>query len=94
MRVITAPKRDLQRARDDAIGRKRSLPGQQARILDALYRRADVLRTQLKPDVSACEPECSFAIVSHGGPACSVRAMRAVVTADHRNAVRLDQSVL
>jgi hypothetical protein len=54
MRLITAPKRDVQRARDDAIGRKHSLPGQQTRVLDALDRRADVLRPQPKPDVSAC----------------------------------------
>jgi hypothetical protein len=35
MRLITAPKRDVQRARDDAIGCKRSLPGHQTRVLDA-----------------------------------------------------------
>jgi hypothetical protein len=46
MRLITAPERDVQCARDDAIGCEGSLAGQQPRILDALDARADVLRPQ------------------------------------------------
>ena len=58
MRLITAPKRDVQRARDDAIGCKRSLPGHQTRVLDAAgsdhvgpfeERRAELLLDQTDP---------------------------------------------
>lgn len=65
MRLVAAAERDVQRARDDAIGRERSLAGQQPRILDALYARADVLRPQAKADIRAGEPERLLASVSH-----------------------------
>jgi len=54
MRVIAASERNVQRAPDDAIGRKGSVPGQQTLILDALDRRPDVLRPQPQADLSAC----------------------------------------
>jgi len=56
MRVIAAPERDVKCARDDAIGRERSLAGQQPRILDALDARADVLGPQPKADIRAFDP--------------------------------------
>ena len=65
MRVIAAPERDVKCARDDAIGRERSLAGQQPRILDALDARADALGPQPKADIRAFDPECSLATVSH-----------------------------
>lgn len=89
--AIAAPKRDVQRARDDAIGCKRSLPGQQTRVLDALDPRADVPRPLPKDDINGCQPECSLAIVRHGGPACSVRAIRVVETADHLPFASIDR---
>jgi len=85
--VIAAPERDVKCPRDDAIGRERSLAGQQPRILDAIDARADVLGPQTKADIRAFDPECSLATVSHRS---RPPPLRIVVTADHRGAVRLD----
>ena len=65
MRVIAAPKRDVQSAGDDTIVGERSLSGQQPPILNAFDPRADVLRPQPKADSRAFEPELVFASVSH-----------------------------
>src|ERR1700730_9721117 len=65
MRLITAPERDVQCARDDAIGREGSLAGHPPRILDALDARPDVLRPQPRADICPFEPEHSLATVSH-----------------------------
>jgi len=46
--VIAAPERDVHRPRDEAIGCKGSLAGQQPRILDAFDARSDVLWLQPK----------------------------------------------
>jgi hypothetical protein len=54
--VIAAPERDVHCPRDEAIGCKRSLAGQQPRILDAFDARADVLWPQPKADIRGLGP--------------------------------------
>jgi hypothetical protein len=93
--VIAAPERDVKCARDDAIGRERSLAGQQPRILDALDARTDVLGPQPRPTSAPSTPNARWRpSVIEVGPFRRGAPLRIVVTADHGGAARLDPSGL
>ena len=80
MRVIATPKRNVQRARDDAIGGEHSLARQQPLVLDALDGRADVLWPQPEADIGTRVAEHSLETISHRSrplsPPCPVAYCR------------------